>query len=289
MLQQLISNLYNTTPTAPLYHYTSLSGMMGIVNSKAIWTSEIKYLNDADELRYLGKIVNSILALRETSSDQANEIWRQFRDWIRERLDHGHMLFVGSFTENGNLLSQWRGYCPPGKGVSIGFSPSAITAAAQRQSFLIGKCVYDRKAQDDIVEQILEAVLSTALSQGPAPKGKKHPTQSYWDVFNSIELDILRIAALLKNPAFREEVEWRIVSPFYINVVQAPIKYRDGPRMLVPYVEFSIADDSGIACFENVYVGPTANLNLSLNSIHRFLAKNAKCPKVSSSQLPYVA
>lgn len=288
MLQQLVDDLYNNTPTVPLYHYTSLSGMMGIVNSKSIWTSEIKYLNDADELRYLGKVANSILALRSVSSDQTVEIWRQFSDWIRERLDHGHMLFVGSFTENGNLLSQWRGYCPPGKGVSIGFSPSVITAAVKRQSFLIGKCVYDRKAQDDIVERLLEAVLHTAVSQGPAPTNKKHPTQSYWDAFNSLELDILRVAALLNNPAFREELEWRIVSPFHINYVQAPIKYREGPRMLVPYVEFSIADENGVACFENVYVGPTAHLNLSFNSIQRFLRKNAKCSKISSSQLPYI-
>lgn len=36
---------------------------------------------------------------------------------------------VASFTEEGDLLSQWRGYCTPGDGLSIGL-PSACLAAS---------------------------------------------------------------------------------------------------------------------------------------------------------------
>lgn len=287
MLQDVLGSLYGKSPTTPLYHYTSLAGLMGIVSSKAIWASEIKYLNDADELKYLGKCVRSSLAQRESSDATTTEVFRQFIEWTKERLDHGHMLFVCSFTESGNLLSQWRGYCPPGKGVSVGFNPDTIKAAADQQAFLIGKCVYGRQEQDKIITYLIDAVLSKALTDGPAPKNKKHPSQSYHAIFESLELDILRIAALLKNPAFREENEWRLVSPFHINYVNAPIKYREGPRMLVPYIEFKLSDGLSPAEFDNVFVGPTPDMALSFTSIQRFLSKYAKCPRISSSQLPY--
>ena len=56
--------------------------------------------------------------------------------------------------------------------------------------------------------------------------------------FASIEIDLLRIAAILKHPSFREEKEWRIVSPVIANTAEAPILFREGHAMLVPYIEF---------------------------------------------------
>ena len=32
-----------------LYHYTSLEGLLGVINSKSIWASHCKYLNDSLE------------------------------------------------------------------------------------------------------------------------------------------------------------------------------------------------------------------------------------------------
>ena len=35
-----------------LYHYTSLEGLLGIIESKSIWATNVLYLNDASELNY---------------------------------------------------------------------------------------------------------------------------------------------------------------------------------------------------------------------------------------------
>jgi hypothetical protein len=40
VLQGIIDELYATAPAKPLYHYTSLQGLLGIVRSKVLWASE---------------------------------------------------------------------------------------------------------------------------------------------------------------------------------------------------------------------------------------------------------
>jgi hypothetical protein len=48
-----MSNVANNQALVPdnfLYHYTSLTGLQGIVNSGVIWATNIFYLNDSKEL-----------------------------------------------------------------------------------------------------------------------------------------------------------------------------------------------------------------------------------------------
>lgn len=286
MLQNLVAKLYGQTPTNILYHYTSLAGLMGILTSKALWASEIKYLNDAEELKYLGNITRTAILQRKGDDDATSEILRQFSEWTKHRLDSGHLLFVCSFTENGNLLSQWRGYCPHGKGVSLGFSPGRILTAASEQSFLVGKCIYDRATQDSVVSELISAVISLAVERGPTLQ--MAPSQSYNAVFEELELDLLRSAALLKNPAFREENEWRLVSPFHIRFIEAPIKYREGATMLIPYLDFSLLHVGGEQLeLDHIFVGPTPDMGLSFTSLSQFVRRHARCPLMTASQLPF--
>lgn len=46
-----------------LYHYTSLTGMIGIITSKAIWATDCSFLNDRSEFDYARTLFLSELAL----------------------------------------------------------------------------------------------------------------------------------------------------------------------------------------------------------------------------------
>lgn len=288
MLEPLIADLYGARPQSILYHYTSLAGLMGIVKSRSLWATEIRYLNDADELIYLGKCIGSAVATREDVGEEVAEILRQFLDWTGQRLSRGHLQFVCSFTESGNLLSQWRGYTPPSKGVSLGFAHEAIVAAAEAQGYWIGKCIYDPTRQNEVVEQLVATVVTAARQAGAAPQSRKAISQSYHEVFEGLEADILRVAAVLKNPAFHEENEWRLVSPLQINYVESPILYREGTESLVPYLDFALpkAGDGRVELF-HIFVGPTPSSNLSTHSLSMFLSKYAVCPAIINSRLPF--
>lgn len=246
-IAQLAEDLYAEQPKEVLYHYTSLGALTKIVASGCLYATDIGFFSDAAEMKHAANILRIHIAQRIETHVSNSKLLSQLRDWVSERLPGGHMQFVVSFTANGNLLSQWRSYCPHGRGVSIGFRPEVISQAAGAQGFRIGRCVYDGGAQRSLVEKVLTQIETLAQRRGEnTDASKRHPSQSFHDVFEEVEGDLLRIAALLKHGKFDEEQEWRAVSPITTNYVQSPIKYREGRSMLIPYIEFSLrADASG--------------------------------------------
>ena len=113
-IDQISAEIFAARPGKTLFHYSSIAGLKGITDDKGLFASDIHYFNDAAELRHFMDLLHADIARRLEYSTQHQNVLRQFRDWTSDRLPDGNMVFVTSFTENGNLLSQWRGYCPMG-------------------------------------------------------------------------------------------------------------------------------------------------------------------------------
>lgn len=287
MLQEVADSLYAIAPKSILYHYTSLQGLLGIVRTKKLCASDIHYLNDAQELRIFANSIATQVLKRKEQNGRDIHILEQFRDCLIDRTSNGPMMFIGSFTENGNLLSQWRGYCPYGKGVSIGFEPALLSVEASRESFAIGRCLYDVEDHERTAVQVIDHIAATSRHYEMPRSAVQH--QSHHGLFLSLEPLLLRIAALIKHPSFKEEAEWRLVSPVLNNYVEPTIAYREGASSLVPYMEIPLPIDSnGALRIRRTIVGPSANPNLSIEAISRFLSKeNATPNEVWSSAIPY--
>ncbi len=290
-INKLAEELYAENPDKTLYHYTSLTGLLGIIKSQSFWASDIRYFNDAAEMKHTADLLRNEISRRLEKGEGNSKLLIQFREWISHRITDGHMVFVSSLTGNGNLLSQWRGYTPLGKGVSVGLNPEIISRCANKQDFLIGKCIYKITSQNKIINQIIEEIEKLAVSMGEnTDPSKHHPTQSFHDVFEAVEAELLRIAAILKHPSFEEEEEWRAVSPVLTNYVKSPIDYREGISMLIPYIEFRLVPDGEASMnIEHVYLGPTPNNNLSMSSMSRCLSKKGVSPEkgITACQIPY--
>jgi len=161
---------------------------------------------------------------------------------------------------------------------------------AQQQRFQIGKCLYQLVEQQRLIAQIVEAIEALAERYDAADHTNRPLAQAYYGIFERIESDLLRIAALLKHPSFQEEEEWRIVSPVLTNYVASPVLFREGTSMLVPYLEFCLQfPDGEPITLEHLYLGPTPNISLSMNSLAMFLAKRGIRPRqgISYCQIPY--
>ncbi len=293
MIQNITAKLYSDIPQERLYHYTSFTGLLGIVASRALWASDIRYMNDSAELRHTADLIRTEISRRIGAGHPRPDLLNQFLDWVTHRITNGHMLFASSFRSNGNLLSQWRGYSRLGKGVSLGFNPDYILRCAKRQSFQVGKCIYDCEHQERLISQVVDAVEVLAKAHDLKTNGEKIGVDpSYQGVFQLIESDLLRIAAILKHPSFREEEEWRIISPVVTDFVRAPVLFREGTSMLVPYIQFDFLDElnSPIA-LEHIFLGPTPNITISMNSLTMFLAKSGIQPTkgISYCQIPFRA
>lgn len=277
MLSDLTQTLFSQQPQSTLYHYTTFSGLLGIVQSRVLWASDVRYMNDAAELHHTLDLLTDAIDVRISRGDSKATLLQHFGQWLTHRLNQGHMLFAASFRANGNLLSQWRGYSTIGKGVSLGFHPRHIRLWAENQYFQIGRCIYDIDCQKHLVNQAIDAVCQMEL-----------PEQ---ELFAAIETDLLKLAVLLKHPSFREEDEWRVILPVIHHELDPRIKFREGSAMLKPYTEFALSSHDQPMALEHVYLGPTPDSTLSINSLRLFFRQHKLMPirGIEDSQIPYRA
>jgi hypothetical protein len=290
MIEHITARLFSATPQGTLYHYTSLSGLLGIVGSGELRASDIRYMNDSAELRHTLNLLHHCIMRRVVAGVDNPLLLHQLLDWLSHRIVSGPMLFGASFRANGNLLSQWRGYSTHGKGVSLGFNPVYIRECAARQQFQVGKCLYDPAGQQALVEQLVEAVEKAAAVTGVEEGTEACRKRSWYAVFEQIEEDLLRIAAILKHPSFEEEQEWRIVSPVLKLSRDKPIRFREGTSMLVPYYAFDLrAFEGGVKALDHVFLGPTSNIELSMNSLEQLLSQHDVKPSggITYCDIPY--
>lgn len=238
-------------PPECLYHYTSPEAAISILKSGKIRLGHIGGLNDSTELDH------GLLVLRNTLGDAGvfNELLPSVFEYL-EGLRSISNIYVGSFTENRNQLSQWRAYANKPGGVSIGIRSEFIKQAIHLGAAFFGKCAYGGKSEGKLIDVFLAFVMS-------AESYSKDRTEAYEGVANLMML----FAPLLKNPAFVEESEWRIVQHEPSSSIKGPqTYYTSGLRGIVKYKEFNIISDSERANFPvKLTVGPCRNIDHQVN------------------------
>ncbi|WP_440531792.1 DUF2971 domain-containing protein [Variovorax sp. YR566] len=289
-LAPIVDRIYGTQPTTRLFHYATLANVKNIITGKALWASDIRYMSDASELGSTAKLIQGVSAnLVHAGLVHDTEVLHQFAVWVGDRLTNGHALFAACFSERGNLLSQWRGYCPTGNGYSLGFEPKALAEAAEYQGFSLVKCIYDRDEQVKLLREVVIAVVAYTRAFGEAGASERHPDNRFYPAFEALEFDLLKVAAALKHGAFFEEQEWRVVSNVVTRTDLPEIGYRPGASMLIPYVEFRLPTaTNGKLQLPQVFVGPTPHPNLAINSMTNFLSSQVEDTReVWSADIPY--
>jgi hypothetical protein len=131
-----------------LYHYTSESGLQGIIGSDRIWATHIRFLNDYTEFRqaFKDRYVEGLTgAFRAGMRKDIDNIATLVFEGVLAKRNHAGILkiiedsavgieaFVCSFTSSlqdgfdpGDRLSQWRGYSNSSQGFSLGFEKGAL-------------------------------------------------------------------------------------------------------------------------------------------------------------------
>jgi hypothetical protein len=270
VLADLVHEVYSHKPQQTLFHYTSLAGVLGIVREGALFATEIRYMSDASELSVAVSLLQRFARERLESTTLDPEILTQFTSWVEESFVDGAQLFVTCFSEQGDLLSQWRGYCPNGEGICLGFRPADVEQAAEVQHFRLVRCIYNGEEQNRLSQQIVMKVEAYAHAVGPSQETlrlSRHGGSSYFPAFNSLSRQLLLLAAAFKSRAFSEEQEWRVVS-FAPEPDPAQINFRKGHSMLVPFIGFSLPKSGeGSLLIASGRVGPTPHRDLAMRSL----------------------
>jgi hypothetical protein len=279
-------DFFSTEIDKTLYHYTGISSLLSISEKKKVWASHIYYLNDSREILYACDVLRQILLENiSTHHNEKREFFEQFRSWLDTYKTDFH-IFVFSLSEKKSLLSQWRGYTPHGKGVSIGFSTSTINKIISQPNFKIAKCLYTPKEHQELMNSLLEYIFTTFNQRlSDLDTSQFHPTQKYHGFLEEFRGILIQILSVIKDSAFEEEQEWRIISPYSPNHIVPEIKFREGASMLLPYVEFDLPTEGKL--FEEVILGPSQHPNLSMHALSTFLSNNKICDVTIYSDIPF--
>jgi hypothetical protein len=267
-----------------LYHYTSLEGLLGIIDTKSIWATNILYLNDASELNYSRTLFKDQLRTyqEEIIKDAHCYEYKVFADLIRNIEDEDFIHpelsggYVCSFSEEEDLLSQWRGYCPKGLGLSLGFNFKKLHEyLVGDKNIFIRSCIYDEKEQ---IKQLRELIEQFEIRY----------KNDLMEGFEYIFTEFMNLAPTFKHPKFKEEREWRL---FYVpsyGLVESKGEFRLGHMMAIPYIEIPLPKEGNKLIINKVVVGPTTEPKLSKTSLKMLLKqKRVEFEEVRYSTIPY--
>lgn len=270
-----------------LYHYTTPEGLIGIVRDNCLWATDAFYINDANELLGGARLAHEQLRkIRERTNDeqQAERI-----DWLlHDTRDIGTTksmrAFVCSLSEKGDLLSQWRAYCPGG-GFAIGFPVGQLTEAVKAQQFTLKRCIYDEAAQEKAIQDVLESVALPWIQAAQLPVSVD---DERYKVSGKLIFETIRTASRLKHASFAEEHEWRIVSPPEHKYDPNNRFFRGRNGLILPYTKVPLPEGSDFWGKVRVVVGPAPHPIESESSVNDLVRRYKRHRiLVESSQSPY--
>lgn len=192
---------------------------------------------------------------------------------------------VCSFSEEGDVMSQWRAYAGGASSFSIGFSGTFLRAVSDQLKFWLVPVLYEEDEQRALVRTLLEDVLTENLQRRAEPMDRENePGQPPG---GNLVAYLNRYAPILKHKSFSEEREWRIISrPLFCS--REGFGYRTGASMLIPYFRIPLSSEQQPFSIEEIIVGPTPHPEQSIRSVKGLLIRQ-KLEKtvVRKSEAPY--
>jgi hypothetical protein len=268
----------DSRPPATLYHYTSAAGLHGIVKEHAVWATGISYLNDEDEFAFGFRMMVELL----TEFTKRRTKFASWRDIISDYADQSAGIHVGVFSlsEHADLLSQWRGYAR--NGFSIGFSIHRLTEIAHEANYNLARCIYEVPKQRQMLRSLVHT--SVELYGRRCSEGASHD-QALVEGGYALLVNCIRLAPLLKNPAFTEEREWRLISRIH-RADSGDWQIRVKSTHFVPYLCLSLGEP-GASPIGEVVVGPNPAMDIALLGVHQLRHSYAVDLSPRKSIIPY--
>lgn len=278
-----------------LFHYCPTDSFYSIIRSRSIWLSSLTLSNDSKE----GAVILEVLL---SLAHEAN-LDTYARERLEGRLHNAFQFFDGlgfCLSERGDLLSQWRGYADDGRGVCVGFSKDYLELLGSRlrerdeRSFALKRLIYDSEEQKDVARDDFEEIrrhldvgafrsaLGTLLTP-TTDEEKANITTATEKGMLAILKAMLRMFEI-KNPAFSEEKEWRLIS-FFTRTHQENVSFRPRGNRIIPYFQIEL-EDLGMPAITEIIVGPKHETPNYV--IDRFLKTHSfGSVRVSSSSATY--
>lgn len=271
-----------------IYHYTSIDSCWNILRTSTFRASHIMFQNDYSELKEAFDLIEE--KLRKIENQEIKEkILKKIKLMLESALFPIYTIsFINENKENesNGSLSQWRGYGDNGAGCRIGINSGDIEyhytyrkfnkncknqfCNMRKSKVQFCKCIYEEHEKEIFVD----ALITKLFPQNQ----KKFIPELADDLLNLF----LIYAPILKNKAYKDECEWRLV---FSNVPEHLVEFDNNK----PYVTIPIYFQG---CYEGILLGPRivsefATRKLSYQLIRNNICNSTDGCKISQSTIPY--
>jgi hypothetical protein len=256
-----------------LYHYTTGVGLKGILDSRSIWCSHIRYFSDPQEWVYgQSKVISKIEEILQIEKDiNIKRLLEDLIMLIRSLTNSFYDVYAACFCEKDNLLSQWRGYSNKGGGYSLGLifdSNTKFTYDFKNLPDLklaaLRKIIYNVDIQNLLINNALERLIDagrTAIRNILKTKNDL-PIGFVQQMAMGFANRLAEVIVSIKDSVFQEEKEWRLII-FKSRVLdiksQREIEFWEKRGMLVPYLSTTLYNkekDETMFPLNSIRVGP---------------------------------
>lgn len=307
-LQNSKLSFHRNTKARPIFHYTSIDGLEGILEHKTLRFTNIKYMNDKDEI-FAG------LDSMAKACNASNEEHERLRSAC---MNNGAQTFVCCFSVEADSLPMWNYYTKEvnNQGYNIEFDDKKLVESILRNNPALDGCslsfgIVDYSKDNDseysqIITSEILASMNLSLSKffltvargvlTSHPAGINESALTDWekkiaDTEKKQKLNNLPVyfyngekcrfekkqsgeyLCYIKRDCFRQEGEFRIVITVPDDRLaelkeKGIYKFRVGNGILVPFIELSFSSD----VVKSITISPTVKSDLVELSIQDFLS-----------------
>lgn len=253
-----------------LYHYTTGEGALGIISNHTLRFTDIRFLNDASEIRYGLEIATAVID-RLKAAQQNPVLLKYFEEFERRLAPDIVNWHVFCLCEKPNLLSQWRAYGGLSTSYCLGFSTAELVAG-QEPLFGVLKCIYDRQDMEQRIEARFQEICAYIVESLACGEGDSWRLicEGVHAARVSIGIECIRF----KHGGFCEEKEYRFVTADRPSFEK---KFRAGRYGIVPYVELGVRGNGSLTRSKlplvEVWIGPSVYEELAKEAIRALLDK----------------
>jgi hypothetical protein len=274
-----VAGSFDFDPETVVWHYTSGAGLLGIIGSGTLYSTQVSCLSDSTEIRYASALLkNALTELLSTygGTDAVRQFIARYIKLLEgepEMPSHAPSpFFVTCFTREEDSLPHWMSNCHGENGYAIGFKAGNLLDAAHSG---VVKVNYDKTVHERLASTVAEITVKF-YEEGLENKSPEEVKR--WDDEFLVQWDtaISYLAPLAKDPSFSTENEYRIIHEFNVDDLRntvilqkktmmtrhVPVFLPRGGEAWVPRLPI-----------EKVIVGPCRHREISRISVDTLLRK----------------
>lgn len=270
---------------AELFHYTSTTGLLEIIQSNRLWASHLEFMNDFLEVKYAKELFMHLVQKEKRSVRHKAAL--RFLEHTAGALYPFTNLFsfygVSFCADGGDRLSQWRAYAREGSGYSIGFHAPELARLVERYRSGKGarrieliRVVYQREQQESIVRNAIRKVCGYIEAHWTETEpGKSAPR--FQRLSRLLCMHLFPYVFSFKTAGFQEEKEWRLVTWLPAVAESQTVSFRASANFIIPYLSLDLSANGRSKTarlpISTVIQGPRVEAEAGMKSLELLLRK----------------